>query len=326
VSHGRLGVWSRLLPFLLVFGTIVPTAPSSWAQSLPTLSITDASVSEGNSGTTEAKFTVSLLGASDRKVTVQFATGGGCFPGCCSTIDAATDVPCPLDPQPLGRGSQGEASQNASRAPCLIEPDGISFCYGGGTATPGIDYTATSGTLTFDPGDKSKSLSVEVKGDTQSESNETFFVSLSNATEAAIADGLGQGTIVDDDQAASVDLAITQTDAPDPATVGATLTYTVSVTNRGSGNATGVKLVDPLPRGVSIGSVTPSRGSCERQKRTITCSLGSLDGGSSATVTIVVTPTKAGTLTNQASVTGDQPEQDLANNKATQGTTVTSRR
>lgn len=100
----------------------------------------------------------------------------------------------------------------------------------------------------------------------------------------------------------------------------------IAVANKGPGLASGVKLVDTLPRGVSFDSATPSRGSCDREKRVITCSLGSLAGGTDATVAIVVTPTGAGTITNQASLTGDQPEQEMANNKATQATTVTGRR
>lgn len=150
---------------------------------------------------------------------------------------------------------------------------------------------------------------------------------MSNPTEAAIGDGLGQGTIVDDDRTtASVDLAVTKTDSPDPVATRADLTYTVIVANKGSGRATGVKLIDTLPQGVSFRSATLSRGSCDRQKRVITCSLGNLESGADATIAIVITPTKAGTITNEASVTGDQPEQDQANNKATQATTVTGRR
>src|SRR5262245_13415604 len=56
-------------------------------------------------------------------------------------------------------------------------------------------------TLTFLPGDISKTLAVRVKGDTNPEPDEYFFVNLSNATNATIADGQGVGTILNDDSA-----------------------------------------------------------------------------------------------------------------------------
>jgi large repetitive protein len=70
-----------------------------------------------------------------------------------------------------------------------------------GTATPGSDYTAASGTLTFAPGETSKTITVEVIGDTAVEPDETFFVNLANATgNAIIGDTQATGTIRNDDQ------------------------------------------------------------------------------------------------------------------------------
>jgi chitinase len=112
----------------------------------PTLSIGDATVNpEGNSGTTNATFTVTLSSASLSVVTVNYATSNG-------------------------------------------------------TATAPGDYTAASGTLTFSPGDTSKTVTVAVVGDTVPEPDETFTVGLSTPSGATIADGSGLGTIVDDDQ------------------------------------------------------------------------------------------------------------------------------
>jgi hypothetical protein len=54
----------------------------------------------------------------------------------------------------------------------------------------------------------------------------------------------------------------------------------------------------------------------------VSCSVGSLAGGQSATITIVVTPTTAGTLTNTATVSGDQTDPTPADNSATATTTV----
>jgi large repetitive protein len=56
-------------------------------------------------------------------------------------------------------------------------------------------------TLTFLPGETTKTFDVRVKGDATEEQDETFFVNLSNAVNATIQDGQGVGTIVNDDSA-----------------------------------------------------------------------------------------------------------------------------
>jgi CSLREA domain-containing protein len=75
----------------------------------------------------------------------------------------------------------------------------VFFATANGTASTPSDYTAVSGTRTFNPGQTAKTISVAVKGDTQREPNETFRVNLSSATNATIADGVGVGTIVNND-------------------------------------------------------------------------------------------------------------------------------
>ena len=70
-----------------------------------------------------------------------------------------------------------------------------------GTAAAGSDFTAASGTATFDPGEPSQTVTVTVSGDTAQELDETFQVKLSGATGAAIDDATAVGTIVSDDVA-----------------------------------------------------------------------------------------------------------------------------
>jgi hypothetical protein len=69
------------------------------------------------------------------------------------------------------------------------------------TATAVTDYVAKSGTLTFISGERNKTLTVLVNGDTMSENNETFNVNLTNSQNATIADGQGTGNIINDDGA-----------------------------------------------------------------------------------------------------------------------------
>jgi hypothetical protein len=75
----------------------------------------------------------------------------------------------------------------------------VNYATANGTATAGSDYTTTSGTLSFSPGQTSHTVSVTTLGDFTPEANETFFVNLSNPTNATIADAQGLGTIQDND-------------------------------------------------------------------------------------------------------------------------------
>jgi hypothetical protein len=68
-----------------------------------------------------------------------------------------------------------------------------------GTATAGRDYNSTSGTLTFAPGEVSKTVVVQVIGDTSRENKETLTLRLSSPTNAVLANTDAIGTIVDDD-------------------------------------------------------------------------------------------------------------------------------
>ena len=113
---------------------------------LPTLSINNVSLFEGNGGTTAFVFTVGISGAFSQPITVNYATVNG-------------------------------------------------------TATPPSDYQATSGSLSFAPGETSKTITILVNGDTLVEANETFTVNLSGATNAVITTAQGVGTIRNDDGA-----------------------------------------------------------------------------------------------------------------------------
>lgn len=68
-----------------------------------------------------------------------------------------------------------------------------------GTAVPGSDFAAASGTVTFDPGEVNQPVLIDIIGDTTVEDAEEFFVDLSSAVGATISDGEGRGRIVDDD-------------------------------------------------------------------------------------------------------------------------------
>ena len=149
-------------PFNATFSDSVGVATIIDDDPLPALSIGDATVTEGDSGTVNATFTVTLTPVSGREVFVQYATADG-------------------------------------------------------SATAGTDYAAISSTtLTFAAGETSKTITVPVSGDLLDEFDETFTVNLSGASFATISDGVGEGTITDDDalpQLAVDDVTVTEGDS-----------------------------------------------------------------------------------------------------------------
>ena len=79
-------------------------------------------------------------------------------------------------------------------------PVGVHFATADGSAKAGSDYTATSGTLTFAPGETTKFVPVTIRGDATKEPTETFALKLSAPTGGFIlADASGTGTITNDD-------------------------------------------------------------------------------------------------------------------------------
>jgi uncharacterized repeat protein (TIGR01451 family) len=125
-------------------------------------------------------------------------------------------------------------------------------------------------------------------------------------------------------QTNTADLLLSKTDSPDPVATGAPLTYTIQVTNGGPDDATHVVVTDNLPNGLTFVSAETTQGSCgvSANKRKVTCSLGTVAvpagpayNPTTATVTIhVLAPTKAGKITNAASVDRDQKDPRKGNN------------
>jgi uncharacterized repeat protein (TIGR01451 family) len=125
--------------------------------------------------------------------------------------------------------------------------------------------------------------------------------------------------------AATADLAVDKADSglygQDPVTLGGEITYTITVTNAGPDTANGVELSDDLPAQLDFVASTPTQGSCKGSNK-ITCTLGTIANGGSATVTIRVKPKKAGQYVNTASVTGSDADPVAANNSDSETTTV----
>ena len=114
------------------------------------------------------------------------------------------------------------------------------------------------------------------------------------------------------------DLAVSISDDPDPVvTPGGSLTYTVGVSNLGPSAATGVSVTMNLDATtifnagasdpIAIHDGSPTGG-------VVTAAIGSLASGANTSFDVVVNVTVQGTLTADATVTGNEPDPDSANN------------
>ncbi len=117
-----------------------------------------------------------------------------------------------------------------------------------------------------------------------------------------------------------VDIAMTKSVDDANPTVGASVTFTVTATNNGPGDATGVEVTDQLPTGLTYVSHTTSQGTYT--SGTGLWDLGSQTNGQADTLVIVASVDQEGTVTNTASVTAvDQPDSDDTNDSASQAVT-----
>jgi uncharacterized delta-60 repeat protein len=83
-----------------------------------------------------------------------------------------------------------------SLATSSLETVTVKYATTDGSAVAGTDYDATSGTLTFSPGETAKPVEVTVKGSGAVEPDQSFFLTLSDPTNASILDGTGAATLV----------------------------------------------------------------------------------------------------------------------------------
>jgi acetyl esterase/lipase/uncharacterized protein (DUF1330 family) len=194
------------------------------SQSLPTLSVNDASVVEPVTGTVSARLSFTLSAPSTTTVTTRFATANS-------------------------------------------------------TATAGSDYVARNGTVTFAPGETSKTQSFTVNSDAMSEATESFFVNLSSPSGVALARTRATVTIAETDtrpdpfsfqavgaavpstEQTSNSVTVTGINAPSPVTVtgGAysvgSSPFTTAAGSVTAGQTVRVRQTSPAAAGASAGTV-----------------------------------------------------------------------
>lgn len=120
------------------------------------------------------------------------------------------------------------------------------------------------------------------------------------------------------------DVSLTVNDAPDPVLVGDNVTYSWTVHNLTSLDASGVQLTVALPAAATFVSSTPGPPTCFASPGSVSCALGALPGGSSTLVSVVATVQATGQPQSTGTVSAAVLDLDPSNNTATATTTVTS--
>ena len=184
----------------------------------PVVSVGDVSVAEGNSGTLNATFIVSVSSAAHTGITFNIAT----------------------------------AADETGSSPATAGED-----YAGRSAT---NQTIPAGTTTY-------AFDVAISGDLVVEDDETFQVLLTSVSGATLADGIGIGTIVNDDEPPPVDTDVVISQVyGGGGNAGATLTHDfVELFNPGSNpvNLTGWSVQYTSATGTGTWQVTPLSGFIE---------------------------------------------------------------
>ncbi|MCC6606747.1 MAG: CSLREA domain-containing protein [Anaerolineae bacterium] len=108
------------------------------------------------------------------------------------------------------------------------DPVTVNYATSSGTAVAPSDYQSQSGQLTFIPGDTQETIAITIFGDTMDEWDETFLVTLSNATNATISDNQATGTLSNDDTPPSLSIADTSLSEGSSGTKTAVFTVTLA--------------------------------------------------------------------------------------------------
>lgn len=205
------------------------------------------------------------------------------------------------------------------------------------TLPAGYAVTASSGDGSYDTGTNEWTISSGLASSATATIQLTVPVPSSEADEAVLSntaaitsthpdtDNTNDSDTVTTTVNRSTDLSVTVADAPDPVTAGGSVAYTVTLTNNGPSDASGVtvNIAETFPAGITEGSGIPSVGTWSSPTWTV----GALTAGASATLTLnvnVAANATAGTdvILVTATVGGAETDGNPANNTATASTSI----
>jgi uncharacterized repeat protein (TIGR01451 family) len=259
-------------------------------------------------GTTDVVATV--RNSNPTSVRTLLGNGAGGFPSQ-STVVAATAATGTLPQQAVARDLDGDADVDLAIA--NGSPSTVSVLDNSGTGTFTIAPTspetglAATGTVPFGI------VSADFDADT-----------FNDLAVSIVFTAPGQLVILLNQSEPQADLSIDKRDTGfDPVVVGDDITYTLDVSNAGPNDASNVHVTDTLPAGLTFDS---SADGCTESGGVVDCDFGSVASGATETQTFVVDTAAAAvpSVTDTATVDGDETDPDSSDNSDSETTTVTA--
>ena len=192
-----------------------------------------------------------------------------------------------------------------------------SLVYASNTPSQG-SYVSATGVWTVGSINSGSSATLTLNATVTSSAVATNVVQVTHSDQTDPDSTPANDVITEDDYATATvtpnvaDLAVAKTVDNATPDVGSDVTFTITATNNGPDDATGVQVTDALPAGLTYESDSTATGSYNPATHIWT--IGGLANGATATLTLVATVATAGPITNTATITGNQYDPDLSNN------------
>ena len=181
--------------------TVSPNPATAWTHYSVTLSETAGWIVNG-APATQANMRTVLGNLTDLRIRAEYRTGADT-----DGLDNVKLVPGPLASIANKSVTEGDVNKVVNvlikLSAASAHPVDVSYVTQQGSATAGQDYLPVSGTVTFSPGQKSKSVPVTIVGDDETEAAESFTIQISSTTVGVKGTGKATIKIVDDDVAGS---------------------------------------------------------------------------------------------------------------------------